>query len=362
VHQVLLGVTGSGKTFTMANVIAAARPPGADAGAQQDARGAALQRVQGALPDNAVEYFVSYYDYYQPEAYIPSSDTFIEKDAIDQRGDRPHAHSATRALSSRRDVIIVASRVVHLRHRRSPRTYVPRHGGAELDVGDEVRRDELLRRWWRCSTSATTSTSTAARSACAATWSRSSRPTRRTWRLRIEWFGDEIERLAEIDPLRGKVLRELKTVAIFPARHYVTPAERAEARRPSKAIRESCASASGAARRASCSRPAPRAAHHVRPRDAGADGLLPRHRELLAAPEGRAPGEPPPTLLDYFPRTFCWWSTRATSDGAADRRHVPRRPRAQGDAGRATASACRARSTTGRCVRGVEERAARRST
>ena len=150
--------------------------PGADHGPQQDARGAALQRVPDVLPDNSVEYFVSYYDYYQPEAYVPSRDLYIEKDsAINQEIDRLR-HAATASLFARRDVIIVAS-VSCIFGLGSPETY---NANCQVIVkGHDVDRDELLRKLVACSTTATTRRSAAARSACAARRWRSSRPTRR---------------------------------------------------------------------------------------------------------------------------------------------------------------------------------------
>ena len=176
------------------------------------------------FPDNAIHYFVSYYDYYQPEAYVPSTDTYIEKDSlINEEIDRMR-HAATYALLTRRDVADRRLGLLHLRHRR--RRGLPRHEAGPRARASRCGATPCCAGWSRSSTSATTSTSRAARSACAATPSRSSRPTSARRRSAIEWFGDEIETISEVDPLRGKVLRKVDEVSIFPGSHYVTPADR----------------------------------------------------------------------------------------------------------------------------------------
>ncbi len=196
-HQVLLGVTGSGKTFTMAHVIARVNRPTLVMAHNKTLAAQLYQEFRRFFPHNAVEYFVSYYDYYQPEAYVPATDTYIEKEAtINDEIDRMRL-SATRSLFERRDVIIVAS-VSCIYGLGSPEAYygmmLPLERGA-----DDRPRGACCASWSRSSTSATTTISAAARSACAATSSRSIRPTR-TIGLRIELFGDEIDGLSSVRP------------------------------------------------------------------------------------------------------------------------------------------------------------------
>jgi excinuclease ABC subunit B len=300
-HQVLLGITGSGKTFTVANVIQQVNRPALVMAPNKTLAAQLYSELRELFPDNAVEFFVSYYDYYQPEAYIPSSDTYIEKDAIvNDRIDRMR-HSATRALLSRRDVIIVAS-VSCIYGIGSAEWY--RGMLVELNVGEELRRDELLRRLVDIQ------------------YARNDIDFHRgTFRvrgdvvevfpvhaedvaLRIEYWGDEIERICEVDPLRGKVLRELKTAAIFPGSHYVTPEE--QRKKAINSIREEL--------------------RETLPRLEAEGKLLERQRleqrtmydlELLEQMgfchgienysrhlSNREAGQAPPTLLDYFPSDY----------------------------------------------------------
>jgi len=217
-HQVLLGVTGSGKTFTMANVVMAVQRPTLVLAPNKTLAAQLYSEFKELFPDNAVEYFVSYYDYYQPEAYVPTTDTFIEKDSsINEEIDKLR-HSATRSLLTRRDVLIVAS-VSCIYGLGSPEAY---HGLLiRLEQGMELDRNQLLRRLIDIQ------------------YTRNDVDFHRgTFRvrgdtveifpayeedraLRIEFFGDEIETISEIDPLRGKVIDRLPATAIFPASHYV---------------------------------------------------------------------------------------------------------------------------------------------
>ena len=222
-HQVLLGVTGSGKTFTMANVIAQVQKPTLVIAPNKTLAAQLFQEFHLLFPENAVEYFVSYYDYYQPEAYVPVSDTYIEKDAsindlIDQM-----RHAATHSVLTRRDVIVVAS-VSCIYGLGSPETYQ----GMIVLMEDqkEVSRDDVLARLVEIQ------------------YQRNDYDFHRgTFRvrgdvleifpayeeekaIRVEFFGDLVESIAEVDPLRGKVLRKLRQVHIFPGSHYVTPQDR----------------------------------------------------------------------------------------------------------------------------------------
>src|SRR5512139_669141 len=218
-RQVLLGVTGSGKTFTMANVAARVNKPTLVIAPNKTLAAQLYDEFKVLFPSNAVRYFVSYYDYYQPEAYVPSTDTFIEKDSsINDEIDKMR-HSATKALLERRDVLIVAS-VSCIYGLGSPEAYFDML--VFLERGERIDRDKLLRKLVDIQ------------------YERNDYDFHRgTFRvrgdvieifpayeesraLRVELFGDEIERIAEIDPLRGKTLRPLDRVAIYPASHYVT--------------------------------------------------------------------------------------------------------------------------------------------
>ena len=224
-HQVLLGVTGSGKTFTVANVIARTGRPALVLAPNKTLAAQLYGEFKELFPDNAVEYFVSYYDYYQPEAYLPTSDTFIEKDsAINDEIDKMR-HSATRSLLTRRDVIIVAS-VSCIYGIGSPEAYASLH--IFLCQGDEYGRDTLLKKLVEIQ------------------YERNDMDFHRgTFRvrgdvveifpaydddraLRIEFFGDEVEAISEIDPLRGVVRHKLSKCAIYPASHYVSTRETLE--------------------------------------------------------------------------------------------------------------------------------------
>jgi len=224
-HQTLLGVTGSGKTFTVANIIAETSRPALVLAPNKTLAAQLYGEFKELFPDNAVEYFVSYYDYYQPEAYIPTSDTYIEKDsAINDEIDKLR-HSATRSLLTRRDVIIVAS-VSCIYGIGSPEAYQTMH--IFFRQGEEYGRDELLRKLVEIQ------------------YERNDMDFHRgTFRvrgdvieifpaydseraLRIEFFGDEVETISEIDPLRGVVLQRLSKCSIYPASHYVATRETLE--------------------------------------------------------------------------------------------------------------------------------------
>ena len=221
-HQVLLGVTGSGKTFTMANVIERCGRPALVLAPNKTLAAQLYGEFKELFPENAVEYFVSYYDYYQPEAYIPTTDTFIEKDSsINDEIDKLR-HSATRSLLMRRDVIIVAS-VSCIYGIGSPSEYEAMH--IFFDQGEDYGRDALLRKLVDIQ------------------YERNDIDFHRgTFRvrgdnieifpahddekaLRIEFFGDTVDSISEIDPLRGKILGRLTKCAIYPASHYVATKE-----------------------------------------------------------------------------------------------------------------------------------------
>ncbi|MDX9723500.1 MAG: excinuclease ABC subunit UvrB [Myxococcota bacterium] len=221
--QTLLGITGSGKTFTIANVIARTQRPTLIIAPNKTLAAQLYNEYKELFPQNAVEFFVSYYDYYQPEAYVPSSDTYIEKDAnINDAIDRMR-HAATHSLLTRNDVIIVAS-VSCIYGLGTAEAYVGMM--AFVQRGEQLERDEFLRQLVRIQYNRAQIDfergSFRVRGDCVEVF-----PAYENSRaVRIQFFGDEIERIVEIDALRGRVLNELDKIAIFPASHYVVTPER----------------------------------------------------------------------------------------------------------------------------------------
>jgi excinuclease ABC subunit B len=223
-HQVLLGVTGSGKTFTIANVIANVNKPALVIAHNKTLAAQLYGEFKSFFPENAVEYFVSYYDYYQPEAYIPATDTYIDKDAMINEDIDRLRHSATRAVLERRDTIIVAS-VSCIYGIGSPEDYMGMH--LVLEEGMESDRDSVLQKLVEL------------------LYDRREDFRRGTFRVRgdvvevypsfsgdnavrIEFFGDDIDGLYEFDSLSGKTLRRLTKTAIYPNSHWITPRDRIE--------------------------------------------------------------------------------------------------------------------------------------
>jgi excinuclease ABC subunit B len=221
-HQTLLGVTGSGKTFTMANVIERVQKPALILAHNKTLAAQLYQEFKEFFPNNAVEYFVSYYDYYQPEAYIPRNDVYIEKTAdINEEIDKLR-HAATRALFDRRDVIIVAS-VSCIYGLGSPEEYGKT--AVSFRKGETIRRDRVLRhlvdvQYNRNDMNLARGTFRVRGDTLEIY------PAYEEIALRIELFGDEIDRITEIDPLTGEILIERTKVDIYPAKHFVTTAER----------------------------------------------------------------------------------------------------------------------------------------
>jgi excinuclease ABC subunit B len=221
-HQVLLGVTGSGKTFTMAQVLATVNRPALVMAHNKTLAAQLYQEFKRFFPENAVEYFVSYYDYYQPEAYVPATDSYIEKEAtINDEIDRMRL-SATRSLFERRDVIIVAS-VSCIYGLGSPEAY---YGMLlPLEVGQRIDRDQILRKlveiqYERNDTEFGRGTFRVRGDIVEVV------PSYEEHALRIGLFGDEVDELAWFDPLTGKVLRRLDKIAVYPKSHFVTSRDR----------------------------------------------------------------------------------------------------------------------------------------
>jgi excinuclease ABC subunit B len=300
-HQVLLGVTGSGKTFTMANVIARVNQPTLVMAPNKTLAAQLYNEFRELFPDNAVRYFVSYYDYYQPEAYVPSTDTYIEKDAsINDEIDKLR-HSATKALLERRDTLIVAS-VSCIYGLGSPEAYFDMM--VYLEQGMTLNRDQMLRKLVDIQ------------------YERSDYDFHRgTFRVRgdiveifpayedrsavrVEFFDETIESLSEIDPIRGKALRRVDKATIFPASHYVTDRERLkqavlgirqELRDRLKELQEQ-------RKLLEAQRLQQRTLYDLELLEEM--GFCPGIENYSRHLTGRRPGEPPPTLINYFPADF----------------------------------------------------------
>lgn len=299
--ETLLGVTGSGKTFTMANVIAALNKTTLIISHNKTLAGQLYGEMKEFFPENAVEYFVSYYDYYQPEAYVPSTDTYIEKDSsINDEIDKLR-HSATAALSERKDVIIVAS-VSCIYGLGSPVDYESMV--VSLRPGMEKDRDEIIRKL--VDNQYTRNDMDFKRGSFrvrgdvleifpAASTDRA---------VRVEFFGDEIDRLTEIDVLTGEKKAELSHVAIFPASHYVVPREKmieaaADIRQE---MEERVAYFKSEDKLLEAQRIKERTSFDVEMMlETGFCSGIENYSRHLA---GLAPGTPPYTLIDYFPEDF----------------------------------------------------------
>ncbi|MBI3782626.1 MAG: excinuclease ABC subunit UvrB [Deltaproteobacteria bacterium] len=297
-HQVLLGVTGSGKTFTMANVIARMQKATLVLAPNKTLAAQLYNEFKELFPNNAVRYFVSYYDYYQPEAYVPSSDTYIEKDSsINDEIDKMR-HSATKALLERNDVLIVAS-VSCIYGLGSPEAYFDMLLFLERDA--EADRDAVLRklvdiRYERNDIDFHRGTFRV-RGDVVEVFPISEEGSA----IRIEFFGDTVENISEIDPLRSTLVRRLDKIAIYPASHYVTHPERME--QAVLAIRQELSERLQELRAENKLLEAQRLEqrtlydlellHEM--------GFCPGIENYSRHLTGRAPGEPPPTLLDYFP-------------------------------------------------------------
>jgi excinuclease ABC subunit B len=300
-HSTLLGITGSGKTFTMAATIARVNRPTLVLSPNKTLAAQLYAEFRELFPGNAVEYFVSYYNYYQPEAYVPSSDTFIEKDASINENIERLRNSATRSLLDRRDVLIVAS-VSCIYGLGSPSNYTEM--ALQLSVGDTLDRDELLRRLTQMQ------------------YSRNNLDFRRgTFRargdvvevfpayeegrvIRFELFGDELESILEVDPLRGEILAERERVQVYPSGHYVTPKERVLG--ACEGIEQELEQRLVELRRSDRLLEAQRLEQRTRQdlamlREVGTCSGIENYSRWM---DGRAAGEAPFTLLNYFPEDF----------------------------------------------------------
>jgi len=298
-HQVLLGVTGSGKTFTIANLIQAVQKPAIVIAHNKTLAAQLYGEFKALFPENAVEYFVSYYDYYQPEAYLPATDTYIEKDSsINDEIDKLR-HSATRSLFERRDVIIVAS-VSCIYGLGSPESY--HDMTIQLEENLEIPRDDLLRKLLEIQYERNDIDFHRGTFRARGDIVEIFPPYEAEKAVRIEFFGDTIESISLIDPLRGKKISPLKGMTVYPGSHYVTTQD--NLRRAIADIREELQKRLSELK----SRDMLLEAQRLQQRTSFdiemmeemgyCQGIENYSRHLT----GRRPGEPPPTLMEYLPR------------------------------------------------------------
>ncbi len=299
-HQTLLGVTGSGKTFTMANIIQRVQRPALVLAPNKTLAAQLYSEFKEFFPNNAVEYFVSYYDYYQPEAYVPRTDTYIEKDAqINDEIDKLR-HAATRALLTRRDVVIVAS-VSCIYGLGSPEEY----GKTVVSMrkGTSVRRDRILRhlvdiQYDRNDLTLVRGTFRVRGDTVDIF------PAYEEIAVRIEFWGDEIERIMEIDPLTGEILSERNEIDIYPAKHFVTTQDKLllAVRDIEDELEQRLKQLENEGKILEAARLKQRTMYDLEMlQEAGYCSGIENYSRHLSR---RAPGDPPWTLLDYFPDDF----------------------------------------------------------
>ena len=299
-YQTLLGITGSGKSFTIAGLIAAVQRPTLILAPNKSLAAQLAAEFREFFPHNRVEYFVSYYDYYQPEAYIPSSDTFIEKDSsINDEIDRLR-HSATSALLSRRDVVIIAS-VSAIYGLGSPETYATQL--LTLNVGEEHDQREILKRLvelqYERNDMSFVRNKFRVRGDTIEIF-----PAYEERGIRVQLFGDEIERIMSVDPVTGELVEDLETLVLFPASHYVTQEDQLKIAMEGieTELYERLAWLEQRGKLLEAQRLRMRTTYDLEMmREIGfCSGIENYSRHM----DGRAPGEAPYTLLDYFPKDF----------------------------------------------------------
>ncbi|GAA13736.1 DEAD/DEAH box helicase family protein, partial [Gordonia alkanivorans] len=297
---VLLGATGTGKSATTAWLIEQVQRPTLVMAPNKTLAAQLANELREMLPNNAVEYFVSYYDYYQPEAYIAQTDTYIEKDSSINDDVERLRHSATSSLLSRRDVVVVAS-VSCIYGLGTPQSYLDR--SVELEVGQEIDRDALLRllvdvQYTRNDTAFTRGSFRVRGDTVEII------PSYEELAVRIEFFGDEVESLYYLHPLTGDVVRQVASLRIFPATHYVAGPERMERAMASieKELEERLAELEGKGKLLEAQRLRMRTTYDLEMmRQVGfCSGIENYSRHI----DGRSAGSAPATLIDYFPEDF----------------------------------------------------------
>ena len=300
-EQTLLGVTGSGKTFTMAKIIEQVQRPTLVLAHNKTLAAQLCSEFREFFPENAVEYFVSYYDYYQPEAYIPHTDTFIEKDsAINEEIDRLRL-SATASLLERRDVIVVSS-VSCIYGLGEPEDFAQMM--VSLRVGAQIERDELLKKLvairYERNDIAFERNMFRVRGDTVEVWPAYWKDTA----IRVEFFGDEIDRISEINVVTGSPIRRLNNIPIWPATHYVTPKEKMDTavQEIYRELEERVAFFEGEGKLIEAQRVKQRTMYDIEMmQELGYCSGIENYSRVI---EGRPVGSPPHTLLDYFPEDF----------------------------------------------------------
>lgn len=299
--QILLGATGTGKTFTISNVIAKANKPTLILSHNKTLAGQLYGEMKKFFPNNAVEYFVSYYDYYQPEAYVPSSDTYIEKDAsINDEIDKLR-HAATSALLERNDVIVVAS-VSSIFGLGDPREY--RDHVLSLHVGQEIERNQLLRDLVEIQFDRNDIDFQRGRFRVHGDVVEIFPASRDERALRVEFFGDEIDRIREVDALTGEIIGDREQVSIFPATHFLTSDDIMDTALPQieSEMKEQVAKFTQEGKPLEAERIQQRTTYDIEMmREMGYTNGIENYSRYM---DGRKPGEPPFTLLDFFPKDF----------------------------------------------------------
>ena len=299
--QILLGATGTGKTFTISNVIANVNKPTLILSHNKTLAGQLYGEMKKFFPHNAVEYFVSYYDYYQPEAYVPSSDTYIEKDAsINDEIDQLR-HSATSSLLERNDVIVVAS-VSSIFGLGSPAEY--QNHVISLRVGQEISRDRLLRELVNIQFDRNDIDFQRGRFRVRGDVVEIFPASREEKALRVEFFGDEIDRIREVDALTGEVLGDREHVSIFPATHFLTTEETMKVALPEieADMKKQVEQFTKEGKLLEAERIQQRTTYDIEMmREMGYTNGIENYSRYM---DRRKPGEPPFTLLDFFPKDF----------------------------------------------------------
>lgn len=299
--QILLGATGTGKTFTISNVIAKANKPTLILSHNKTLAGQLYGEMKKFFPNNAVEYFVSYYDYYQPEAYVPSSDTYIEKDAsINDEIDKLR-HAATSALLERNDVIVVAS-VSSIFGLGDPREY--RDHVLSLHVGQEIERNQLLRDLVEIQFDRNDIDFQRGRFRVHGDVVEIFPASCDERALRVEFFGDEIDRIREVDALTGEIIGDREQVSIFPATHFLTSDDIMDTALPQieAEMKEQVAKFTQEGKPLEAERIQQRTTYDIEMmREMGYTNGIENYSRYM---DGRKPGEPPFTLLDFFPKDF----------------------------------------------------------
>ena len=299
--QILLGATGTGKTFTISNVIAKVNKPTLILSHNKTLAGQLYSEMKKFFPHNAVEYFVSYYDYYQPEAYVPSSDTYIEKDASINDEIDELRHSATSSLMERDDVIVVAS-VSSIFGLGDPSEY--HNHVVSLRVGQEIERDQFLRELVNIQFERNDIDFQRGRFRVHGDVVEVFPASREDKALRIEFFGDEIDRIREVDALTGEVIGDREHVSIFPATHFLTSEEIMNRALPQieADMKKQVKKFTDEGKLLEAERIQQRTTYDIEMlREMGYCNGIENYSRYM---DGRKPGEPPYTLLDFFPKDF----------------------------------------------------------